>query len=73
MARDLVLKTKEVELLIDSLPGTGVSEEQQVRRLEQLERELQKAEERRKEVVRRKEELQERLDCVIQTIAMNAK
>jgi len=69
----LILKTKEVELLISSLPGIGVSEEQQVQRLEQLESELQKMEQQRKATVKRKEELQERLDKVIQTIAMHAK
>ena len=68
-----MLKTKEIELLIDSLPGTGVSEEEQVKRLEELEKILVQVEERRKEAVLRKEELQERLDLVIQTIAMNAK
>jgi len=67
------MKTKEVDLLIGSLPGIGVSEEQQIQRLEQLEAELQEVEKRRKEAVKRKEELQKRLDEVIQTVASNAK
>lgn len=59
--------------MIGSLPGIGVSEEQQIQRLGQLETELQEVEKRRKEVVKRKEELQTRLDKVIETVAANAK
>jgi dynactin complex subunit len=60
-------------LLIGSLPGIGVSEAQQIQRLELLEAELQEVERRRKEVLERKENLQRRLDEVIQTVAINAK
>ena len=67
------MKTKEIDLLIGSLPGIGVSEAQQIQRLERLEAELQHVERRRKEVMQRKDELQKRLDEVIQTVAINAK
>lgn len=67
------MKTKEIDLLIGSLPGIGVSEEQQIERLERLEGELQDVERRRKEAVLRKEKFQRRLDEVIQTVAVNAK
>ena len=73
LARDLILKTKEIDLLVGSLPGIGVSEEQQIERLDRLERELQDVERRRLQAVRRKEELQKRLDEVIHTVAVNAK
>jgi mediator of RNA polymerase II transcription subunit 21 len=69
----LILKTKEIDLLIGSLPGIGVSEEQQIERLKRLEGELQDVERRRREAVVRKEALQKRLDEVIQAVAVNAK
>lgn len=69
----MILKAKEIELLIGSLPGIGVSEEQQIQRLEKLEAELQEVEKRRRDAVKRKEQLQNRLDKVIQTVALNAK
>jgi mediator of RNA polymerase II transcription subunit 21 len=73
LSRDLILKTKEIELLISSLPGIGVSEAQQLARLEKLEGELQAVEKRRREVMARKEELQQRLDEVIEVVAINSR
>jgi mediator of RNA polymerase II transcription subunit 21 len=73
LSRDLILKTKEIELLISSLPGIGVSEAQQIARLEKLEGELQAVEKRRREVMARKEELQQRLDEVIEVVAINSR
>jgi mediator of RNA polymerase II transcription subunit 21 len=72
LAKDLTLQTREIELFIESLPGIGVSEEQQIKRLEELEGKLQEAERKRKEAVQRKTKLQETLDAVIHTVAQNA-
>ena len=57
-------------MVVESLPGIGVSEEQQLQRLEELEKELQVVEKKRKEALKRKKELQQKLEEVIQTVAM---
>ena len=68
LARDLILKSKQIELLILSLPGIGVSEGEQQERLRVLEKELQEAEVERRQAVMQKEDMVERLDNVIRCI-----
>ncbi|KAK6537503.1 RNA polymerase II mediator complex subunit [Orbilia ellipsospora] len=68
LARDLVLKTKQIEVLIASLPGIGVSEDDQKERLKELGRELEKAEEERKKSIREKEELLVEFDEVVRSL-----
>lgn len=68
LARDLILKSKQIELLILSLPGIGVSEDEQQERLRVLEKELQEAEVERRRAVVQKEDMVERLDNVIRSI-----
>ncbi|KAF2199426.1 CSE2-domain-containing protein [Delitschia confertaspora ATCC 74209] len=57
LSRDLVLKEQQIELLISRLPGIGISEKEQIARMQGLERELEAIEEEREEAVREKEEL----------------
>ncbi|KAH7084327.1 mediator complex, subunit Med21 [Paraphoma chrysanthemicola] len=56
-ARDVVLKQQQMEALIASLPGLNVSEEQQIERMKQLERELEELETERAQAVKEKEVL----------------
>ena len=65
LARDLVQKQKQIEALIDSLPGLEKSEEDQVRRIQELDRELKDMEEERKGVVEERERLLDRVENVI--------
>jgi mediator of RNA polymerase II transcription subunit 21 len=61
-ARDIVIKQQQMEALIANLPGLNVSEEQQVERMKQLERELEGLEGERLEAVKEKEALMRRVE-----------
>ncbi|RPB11717.1 hypothetical protein P167DRAFT_553795 [Morchella conica CCBAS932] len=68
LARDLIFKSKQIEFLITSLPGIGVSEDEQQERLRNLENEYKEAEAQRLEAVRAREEAAEKLDMVIRSL-----
>ncbi|KAG0637073.1 mediator complex, subunit Med21 [Tuber brumale] len=68
LARDLIFKSKQIEFLITSLPGIGVSEDEQHERLKNLETELKEAEEERCRAVQEREEAAEKLDAVIRRL-----
>lgn len=57
MAKDLVVKSQQIEMLIANLPGVNSSEEEQVRRMKELERELEELEGERVKAVEEKKEL----------------
>jgi mediator of RNA polymerase II transcription subunit 21 len=59
LARDLILKEQQIELLIDRLPGIGTSERAQRERMRELEQQLQEIEVQRREAVAEKEVLLE--------------
>lgn len=65
LARDLILKTKQIEVLITSLPGIGVSEDEQQEKLRSLQAQLKEAEEERVRAVDEKEQARERLEAVV--------
>jgi len=65
LARDLIVKSKQIEVLVTSLPGIGVSEEDQQNRLRSLEAQLREAEEERQKSIEEREKARERLEAVV--------
>ena len=62
MARDLVVKNQQIELLIANLPGVNSSEAEQLQRMKELERELQQLEDERLQAVKNKELLLKKVE-----------
>lgn len=60
-----MLKQKQIEMLIGTLPGIEKSEEDQTRRIGELDRELRQMEGERRMVVEEKGRLLERVEAVI--------
>ncbi|PWY89526.1 hypothetical protein BO94DRAFT_39091 [Aspergillus sclerotioniger CBS 115572] len=65
LARDLVIKEQQIEYLVSVLPGIGSSEEEQERRIRELERELRGVEGEREQRRRELGELRRRLGSVL--------
>jgi len=65
LAQDLVVKEQQIEAIVDSLPGIGVSEGGQVRRIAELEKELERVEAERREAGELRDELKARVESVL--------
>lgn len=65
LARDLLIKTRQIAHLVSVLPGVEKSEEEQGERIRALERELREAELERIEAVREMEGWKGKLEVVI--------
>ncbi|GAO45925.1 hypothetical protein G7K_0171-t1 [Saitoella complicata NRRL Y-17804] len=65
LARDMIVKHKQIDALIDSLPGVGVTEGEQYARLRLLEGELQRIDQEYAQLLGDKDVLQNKLDDLI--------
>lgn len=65
LSQDLVAKEQQLEVLIKALPGTGVTEREQMEKMEALEKELEAAEVERKKVVEERQGLIEEVERAI--------
>jgi mediator of RNA polymerase II transcription subunit 21 len=68
LAQDLILKEQQLEYLISMLPGLDNSENDQQKRMKELEEELKAAEEERQRALKEKEEVLAKLETVIRSI-----
>jgi len=68
LARDLILKEQQIEVLITLLPGLTHSEEEQENTIRKLEEELKAEEVKRKEAVKERDEILARLEKVIRSV-----
>ncbi|KAF7900488.1 uncharacterized protein EAF01_007790 [Botrytis porri] len=68
LARDLIIKEQQIEVLISALPGLEDSETKQHQTILRLEQELKEEEERRKEALKEKEAVLARLEGVIRSV-----
>ncbi len=68
LARDLIYKEQQIEVLISSLPGLDNSEQDQERFIKELEEELRVAETQRQEAIREKDETLAKLNRVVRGI-----
>lgn len=65
LARDLITKMQQIELIISTLPGLENNTQDQERQIRELEEDLKVAEAQRQEAIREMEVVQERLDQVV--------
>ncbi|KAH3668577.1 hypothetical protein OGAPHI_002331 [Ogataea philodendri] len=65
LTSDIILKTKQILTIIDTLPGVGVSKEEQLERIESLSGELRELEKQKEATLKRKEQLSELVDEMI--------
>ncbi|AOW05438.1 mediator of RNA polymerase II transcription subunit 21 [Yarrowia lipolytica] len=69
LAKDLVVKSQQIDYLIDSLPGIGSSEEHQMQQIEKLQKELEHYDQVTEDVIKEKDELLEHCDELILKLA----
>lgn len=66
LSTDIILKTRQIIKLIDSLPGVDVSAAEQLHKIDTLQKELVKVENQKVEAVVRKEKLLEDVSSMIE-------
>ncbi len=57
LTQDVIIKSRQIMTLISSLPGAGVSSEEQLIRIAELQEDLKKVEQEKEEAIKKKDEL----------------
>ncbi|KAL7950356.1 mediator complex, subunit Med21 [Trichoderma barbatum] len=68
LARDLIVKEQQIEVLISTLPGLDNSEQDQERHIKDLEEDLKTAEAQRVEALKERDHILKQLDGIIRNI-----
>ena len=68
LARDLVYREQQIEMLVSTLPGLDNTEKDQDRAIRELDEELKVAEQQRIDAVKEKNQVLAKLDEVIRSI-----
>lgn len=66
LSTDIILKTRQINKLIDSLPGVDVSAEEQLRKIDMLQKKLVEVEDEKIEAIKKKEKLLRHVDSLIE-------
>ncbi|CDK28573.1 unnamed protein product [Kuraishia capsulata CBS 1993] len=69
LASDIILKTRQILTIIDTLPGVGVTKKEQMDRILQLEKELYDVEMKKKKTIQTKDDLLEWVNELILQIS----
>lgn len=69
LSSDLILKTRQILTIIDSLPGVGVSKLEQMEKIESLQLKLDSVENKKQTLIRRKDLLLESINELILEVA----
>ncbi|BAO39835.1 RNA polymerase II mediator complex subunit [Kluyveromyces marxianus] len=73
LTTDIILKTRQIMALIDSLPGVDVSAQEQLHRIDSLQKQLVKMENEKIKAIKRKDALLEKVRFLIEdfTVGIN--
>lgn len=69
LSTDIILKSRQISMLIDSLPGIGVPPEEQMELIDKLSQELAQIEKTRIEKIKEKDELLKKTETLIMDLA----
>lgn len=69
LSTDIILKSRQISMLIDSLPGVGISEESQSKLIEELSEELERVEAERVAKIREKDEFLRWCEALVVEVA----
>ncbi len=62
LSRDIITKTKQILTIIETLPGVGVSKEEQLKKIQTLSKQLEEIELKKRESILKKQDLTQIID-----------